>query len=828
MEPIRNRLIFVLSWIYLLWERLTRAFWPVVALMALVVALALIGLPTVLPAWLHACLLATGSAFLIFSFWRGCRQLRAPTRRAAVQRLQHVNGLQHRPLEALSDQLADGLDSWESRALWQEYRRRLEAGTKGLSAGIPRPRLIRLDPMAWRVAASVLLVTGLAAAGTTTPERLMRGLIPQLAIFEAPPPPVIDAWLTPPAYTGVAPSFLSGASAEGKKLSDAPASSILSVRITGSEDAPRLVQARTERTTRRLDARSFGTDLELRKSDTVAVVVSEEPIVEWTIRVIPDALPVTAFLSTPSEGRGNVLHIRYRASDDYGLTGLRAVVTRDRKTTDAERNKINLTLPRMGAKKAVSFSSHDLTSHPWAGLPVRIHLEATDAAGQIGRSADVQIIMPEREFLHPVAREIVIERRKLMAGPSQADLISRALRDIALEPERYNDDVTVFLALNLATRRLAMGPEKFDQEAIQQLLWEAALRIEDGGKLSTAKRSLREAEKALRDALEKGARDREVSRLIDELESALNQYFDELGKTMRPGELDEAQPMPQNDRVIALSRRDFMNLMDQIRKLARSGSKADAKQLLSQLKNLIENMQTARMARMSPRGQESIKLLNRLQKLIQDQQKLLDKTFQEAQSNGLLKQRANGPRFRRPGDRSGNQRGRPSEGPQGRKLKPGQMPGDAQTQEALRRRLGDIMRRLGEMANSIPRSMGRAERSMRRSSDFLGTGQPREAVQPQTRALDQLKQGAKVATRELMQQLGHGLGQRPTETGKRQDPFGRTRAGSGGINARDVGIDDGDELQRARNIRDELRRRSGQRQRPEIERDYINRLLREF
>ncbi len=214
MEPIRNRLIFVLSWIYLLWERLTRAFWPVFVLMALAVALALIGLPSVLPPLLHACLLAAGAAFMIFAFWHSCRQFRTPTWRAAVRRLQHVNELQHRPLEALSDRLADGLENRESRALWREYRHRLEAGTKGLSAGIPRPRLIRLDPMAWRVAASVLLVTGFAAAGTTAPERLVRGLIPQLAIFETPPTPIIDAWLTPPTYTGVAPSFLSGASAE--------------------------------------------------------------------------------------------------------------------------------------------------------------------------------------------------------------------------------------------------------------------------------------------------------------------------------------------------------------------------------------------------------------------------------------------------------------------------------------------------------------------------------------------------------------------------------------------------------------------------------------
>ena len=79
-----------------------------------------------------------------------------------------------------------------------------------------------------------------------------------------------------------------------------------------------------------------------------------------------------------------------------------------------------------------------------------------------------------------------------------------------------------------------------------------------------------------------------------------------------------------------------------------------------------------------------------------------------------------------------------------------------------------------------------------------------------------------------MKQLGQGLGQRPNETGQGQDPFGRAPDGRGGMNARNVGIDDGDELQRAREIRDELRRRSGQRQRPEIERDYINRLLREF
>ena len=179
---------------------------------------------------------------------------------------------------------------------------------------------------------------------------------------------------------------------------------------------------------RRLDARSFGTDLKLRKSDTVAVVVGEETIAEWTIRVIPDALPVTAFLSTPSEGRGNVMRIRYRASDDYGLTGVRAVVTRDRKTSDAERNEINLTLPALVRRKPFRLVPTILPRTPLGWTACAYPSGGDGWAGQIGRSADIRTIMPEREFLHPVARKIVIERRKLMADPSQAALFQSATR----------------------------------------------------------------------------------------------------------------------------------------------------------------------------------------------------------------------------------------------------------------------------------------------------------------------------------------------------------------------------------------------------------------
>jgi hypothetical protein len=48
------------------------------------------------------------------------------------------------------------------------------------------------------------------------------------------------------------------------------------------------------------------------------------------------------------------------------------------------------------------------------------------------------------------------------------------------------------------------------------------------------------------------------------------------------------------------------------------------------------------------------------------------------------------------------------------------------------------------------------------------------------------------------------------------------------MNQDDVKIPSEQELQRAREILNELRRRAGERERPEIEREYIERLLERF
>ncbi len=52
--------------------------------------------------------------------------------------------------------------------------------------------------------------------------------------------------------------------------------------------------------------------------------------------------------------------------------------------------------------------------------------------------------------------------------------------------------------------------------------------------------------------------------------------------------------------------------------------------------------------------------------------------------------------------------------------------------------------------------------------------------------------------------------------------------GYGNYDANDVRIPDHGAMQRAREIEEELQRRAGERQRPEIELEYIDRLLKRF
>src|SRR5205814_2291451 len=413
------------------------------------------------------------------------------------------------------------------------------------------------------------------------------------------------------------------------------------------------------------------------------------------------------------------------------------------------------------------------------------------------------------------------QRRELAKDPASAPAVAEIIGDLNTRPVLYRDDTAVYLALHLAQLRLQQGSDKTTIAGVQQILWETALRIEDG-RMALAEQDLRRLQQQLQDALAKNAPDAELERLMHELRQALDRYLQSLAEEMQRNPDAARQPA---DPSKVITGRDLQRMLDRAGELARSGARDQARELLSQMQNMLENLRAARpgQQRGASQGQQ---MMRGLQELMQRQQQLLDRSFRAQRQQGQQgQQNRNG----QPGQQRGQQPGQQPGGEQADSGQAGEMGDEAGQQEGLRRTLGEIMRQLGDGMGDIPEPFGRAERAMRDAAGALQRHRPGDAIGPQTEALDQLQQAARDFAQQLQQRLGKGWGDPSddeigaTDRDQRgrveRDPFGRPTSSNGTYDQSDVRIPDENTLQKSRQILDELRRRAGERSRPLIELD---------
>jgi uncharacterized protein (TIGR02302 family) len=276
-------------------------------------------------------------------------------------------------------------------------------------------------------------------------------------------------------------------------------------------------------------------------------------------------------------------------------------------------------------------------------------------------------------------------------------------------------------------------------------------------------------------------------------------------------------------------------MIDRLENLARSGSRDGARQLLDQLQAMLENLQMARPGDTGDDdGDDMAQALDDLGNLIGKQQQLRDRTFRQGQDQHQRGQR-------------GQQQGR-----QGQQGQQGQQDGDQngfgdlqQNQQALREQLNKLMQQLREHGLGQPSDdgqqsgdldqLGRAGDAMGDAAGSLGQGNADSAVDSQAQALEALRKGAQNLAQSMQQQqgMGQGLGQgRPGGTRERADsntdPLGRPRHGHELGDDSSVKVPGEIDVQRARRILEELRRRYADPLRPQIELDYIERLLKDF
>ena len=813
------------------WERLWPALASIATAVGLFLAISWIGVWLWLPpigravglfAFLVLCIAATVPLFLV----------RVPSALDGLRRLDRASRLPHRPATTIADEMAASESDSYAVALWRAHVEKALRAVHVLKAGIPVPRLSARDPFALRALVLILVISAFFAAGSERGRRIAAAFdwqgVMAVANYR------IDAWVTPPPYTGRPPLILPGArTGEPARTAAAiavPVGSTLIVRATGTKDLNLLVSGALSEVAGTASPQAPSGSEERRYTITGAgsAKVRGNEDLAWKFTAIPDRTPTIELAKEPeAQGRGTLLLV-YKMEDDYGVVDAQATFARKpSSTSDASTPHplfsapdYALVLPQQRTKNGVGQTMKDLTEHPWAGVDVVMTLVARDEANNEGRSSPHELRLPERPFTKPLARALIEQRRELALDAGAKDHVLTALDALALAPEHFIPEAAVYLGLRSIYWHLARAQDDDSLRDVVGRLWQMAVNIEDGN-VSEAEQALRAAQDALRQALERGANDEEIKKLMDQLRAALDRFMQALAEELRRNP-QSSRPLDQNMRN--LRAQDLRSMMDRLERLARSGAKDAARKLLEELQAMLENLQMARPGGEmgDDDGDDMMSALDELGDMIRKQQQLRDRTFRQGQ----------------------DQRRQRGQGQQPDTNAYGEL---KQNQQALRDQLNKLLEELrkrgfpqpgqqgqqGQQGQGEMNSLGSAGESMGEAEGSLGEGNADGAVDSQGRALEALRRGAQ-ALAQQMQQQGYSLGPGPPGSrapGRAQqdtDPLGRPLRGRDYGDDTTVKVPGEIDVQRARRILEELRKRFGESFRPQLELDYIERLLKDF
>ncbi len=820
-------------------ECVVQAFWPIWTALFVVLAALAFGAGDLLSQVMFWPAIALISLVFIGLLALGIRRFRLPTHADALERLDRT--MPGRPISTLLDTPAIGGSDAAGRSVWAAHVARM--AQRAASARAPQPdlRVSRSDPYALRYIGATAFAMALlfgAFGRVADIGDVPLGAGPATASVG----PSWEGWVEPPLYTGLPSLYLNDIMAESF---DAPLGSEVTLRAYG---APGEITMRTDiGPLPPVDPNAYAQVVTMERAGTLAVDGPGGR--EWQVSVRPD-MPPTVALEGEVEGEPpGSMQFGFAASDDYGvLSGtatirlnLAAVDRRFGLITDPEpREPVVLDLPMPFRGDRAEFSEvmvEDLSQHPFANLPITLTLTVTDDAGQIGTVSYDVARLPGQRFFDPLANGLIELRRDLLWSRENATRSAQILRALTHLPEPGLDQ-GVFLALRSAIQRLESAVDLISletQEDVAEILWNAALELEFG-ELDSALERLQRAQERLAEAMRQGASPEEIAELMQEMREAMNEYMQELAENAEP---NDGTDQPDQGETTEMSMADLEEMLQRIQELMEEGRMAEAMEMLQALQEMLENMEVTQGGEggegpQTP-GQEA---MEGLQDTLRGQQGLSDDSFQELQDQFNP-------------NRPGQQNEQQGQAPQGNQPgqdgeNPGQGQGGDNEESAgtLAERQEELRRQLEEQANRLPgtgteagdealEQLDGAGRAMDEAAEALERGDIAEALDLQSDAMEAIREGMTQLGEALAQEQGAEPGQgqaegNMAESRPLQDPLGR-QAGNNGAFGSDEGLEGTEDArQRARELLDLLRERSADQARPDLELDYLRRLLDQF
>ncbi len=855
-------------------EQVVRAFWPLWTAVFLILAPLMMGWQDVAPLEVFWGGAVVSVVALVTTLIWGIRQFRLPTSAEAIDRVDAA--IPGRPIAAVADTQAIGSGDAASEAVWQAHMARMAERTKQARPVEPDLRISNRDPYGLRFIALLFFVAALMFGSLfriSSVGEIVAGSDPSLVTG-----PVWEAWVEPPAYTGKPSIYLNDIPAGPLRV---PTGSQVTLRLYGEVGALTVAETVSGRVDDVGAASDAQQQFDIMQSGTLTIAGTTQTT--WEVTAIADQPPIVDLTSPIEADAMGEMSQPFAAFDDYGVTFGTATITLDLAAVDRRHGLtidpdpvaplvLDLPMPFSGDRADFDdFLIDNLSEHPLANLPVTMQLSVTDDAEQTGASQAEPMILPGRRFFQPFARAVIEQRRDLMWSKDNVVRVNQILRAVSNRPEGLFSNETTYLRLRTIIRRLdnmvEFGMTDEVQAEVIIALWDLAIQLEDG-RLADARERLRRAQERLSEAMRNGASDEEIAELMQELREATDDYLRMLAEEAEPNDGTDQADNGQDGEEMSMD--ELQALMDRIEELMQEGRMAEAQELMEQLNQMMENMRVTQGEGGDGPPSPGEQSMQDLTDTLREQEELSDDSFSDLQDQFNPSEPGQEPQSGQQGE-EGDQGQNPdgSEGQQGQNSdqqgqegqqgqgqgvgedgQSGQQRGDgvggegderslAQRQEALREELQrqrDGLPNLpGEAGEIARRSLERAEGAMEGAENALRDGDLAEAIDQQAEAMDALRNGM----RELGQALAENQNTDPGQGSERGDASGRPEQGQRDPLGREIGNTgqmgtDQDLLggidinRRAEELLDEIRRRSAEQSRPEIERDYLRRLLDQF
>ena len=843
----------------LITECVTQEFWQTWTVLFFVFAPLIMGWHDFLPLELVWGYGIVSLMALMWTFYHGMRAMKWPSEAEAIARVDAR--LPGRPIAALNDVQAIGAGDMASEAIWNAHLVRMQQKTFEARAVEPDLCLTSKDPFGIRYIALLVMVLALLFGSIGRVGSVAD--VANGADFLATGP-VWEGWIEPPSYTGKPTLYLADIIASRVQVAQG---SLITFRIYGDVGALSVSETVSGRTEDLVAVTDPKQGFKVMQEGEVSIVGTGGKT--WKFLLLKDNAPNVEF-SGPIEAdaKGGMSQLFF-ATDDYGvIAGTATIELNPAKlqrhhglAIDGDvRDAIVIDLPMPFSNDRADFEElliDDFSEHPWANMPVTMTLQVEDSVGQVGSSEVEQMTLPGRRFFQPIARAVIEQRRDILWAKANAPRVAQVLRAVSNRPDELFPDETTYLRMRHIIRRLENIKMTRLTDNVQievaLALWELAVQLEEGS-LAGVRASLERAQERLEEAMRNGATNEEIAELMQDLREVTSDYMQMLAQNVEPNPNGMDQPDSNQDSN-SISQDELQTLMDRIQELMEEGQMAEAMELMEQLNELMENLRVT-----EGKGDEGgpqtpgDRSMKDLAETLRDQQDLTDEAFRDLQDQ-----------FNQ-GEQGGQQKGQQpgQHGQEEESYQPGQEQGQgdnmqdgltddwhgsegngalqnlAERQQVLRDGLNQLRNGLpslsGDVADDAEQSLGRAESAMDGAEDALRNENLAEAIDQQAEAMDALRDGLRLLSQALaenqMDGLEEGQGARMGNAEgrpepERRDPLGRQMGNSGLFGSEESVLQD-ETNRRAEELLQELRNRSSDLKRPQIELDYLSRLLERF